>query len=111
VTNSRRDSRICLALAALCTASGVYFATQPSWLCVLGFYGAAFLGWCASRLNADHRRQLSEHEQARRAAIRDGTTLADLPVACCSFWIHSDREVHGPDCTRPASARGNRGVA
>lgn len=105
MTNSRRDSRICLALTLLSTAAGIYFAARPSWLCVISFYAAALLGWVTARLNADHHRQLADHERARRAALLDSEALANLPMPCCSFWVHSEGEVHGPDCTRPAAAR------
>lgn len=107
MTESHRDARLCLAGAALCTASGIYFAVQPSWLCVLGFYGALVLGYCQRRLVADHRRQSKRREQARRAAILDETALkaADVPIPCCSYWRHSEGKVHGPDCTRPPLPR------
>jgi hypothetical protein len=96
MTNSRRDSLICLTTAAASTASGVYFAVHTSWLCLLGFYSAALLLWCASRLNADHQRQLAKHEQARGTAGADAEQL----TPCCQFWTASNGEVHGPDCTR-----------
>lgn len=99
MTNSRRDSLICLTIAAGATASGVYFAVHTSWLCLIAFYAAALLLWCASRLNADHQWQLAEHEAARGAAgTDDAPPTATAP--CCQFWTASKGEAHGPDCTR-----------
>lgn len=103
MTNSRRDSLICLTGAVPCAATGVYLAVHTNWLCVFAFYVAAFLVYCASRLNADHQRQLAEHEEARGAAGVDAEGLPPT-VPCCSFWVHSDGEVHGPDCARRRSA-------
>lgn len=86
MTDSRRDARLCLALTMVFTAVGLYFAVQPSWWCAPAFYIAVLLGWCERRLTADHRRRLRGRH----------TT----PPRCCSFWTHSDGEIHGPDCTR-----------
>ena len=107
MTRSLRDSRLCLTAAALCAGTGAYFATQHSWLCLPGFYTAAFLAWCGSRLHAEHRRQMVWHERARRTAALDEQALnqTSAPTLCCSFWQHSDGEVHGPGCTRPSYAR------
>lgn len=99
MTNSRRDARICLAITVFFAATGVYFALKPSWWCAPAFYIALLLGWCERRLTADHRRQLRTHDRgARRTALIDG--LAGQPAApCCSFWVHSDGEIHAPGCT------------
>lgn len=100
-----RTARACLAGAALTFTSGAYFATQPSWLCVVSFYGSAFFLWLARCHYAADRQQLARHERARRAAIVDDLVLQQVPVPCCSFWRNSGGAVHGADCTRPAEAR------
>ncbi|MFJ8538136.1 hypothetical protein [Streptomyces sp. NPDC093591] len=100
-----RTARACLAGAALTFTTGAYFATQPSWLCVFGFYGSAFFLWLARCHYAEDRHTRARHERARRAAIVDALLLGQTPVPCCSFWRNSDGAVHGPDCTQPPYAR------
>ncbi|MFE0674875.1 hypothetical protein [Streptomyces sp. NPDC058867] len=104
-THSRLDARICLALAVLCFACGLYAALHTPWLCVFGFYGAACLAWCAARLYTEHRSRLVRHERARRAAVVDSVPSFSAPVPCCAFWRHTEGAVHGPDCTRPSAPR------
>ncbi|MGW5638591.1 hypothetical protein [Streptomyces sp. NPDC003832] len=101
-TTSRRDARICLALAVLCFACGTYTAFHATWLCLFGFYGAACLAWCTAGLYADHRGRLVQYERARRA-----TAVGALPppTPCCAFWRNSEGALHGPHCTRPSAAR------
>lgn len=105
MNESLRDARLCLAGAALCTATGIYFAVQPSWLCVPGFYGALILAWCQRRLIADYRRGPKRREEARRAAILDDVKVAAPPAICCQIWRHSGGQAHGADCTRPILPR------
>lgn len=91
------------ALAATCHAG--WLATRHDWT------GAGFLVWGAftllflgARCHTAHHAIRARHERARRAAHADPQALG-VPVPCCSFWKHSGREVHAPDCTRPAAAR------
>lgn len=108
MTTSRRDALICGALALAFAAVGIHFALQPSWWCVPPFYIAVLLIWCERHLTADHHRQLRAHDRARCSARVDSlrVRLADdierqrAALPCCSFFVHSDGEVHGPDCTR-----------
>lgn len=51
-----------------------------------------------------------QHDRAREAAGLDDKTLA-APPPCCSFWLHSDGQVHGPDCARPPLPRREKGSA
>ncbi|MDT7847236.1 hypothetical protein [Streptomyces justiciae] len=104
MTTSRRDARICLTVAVLSFASGVYAAVHTTWLCLFGFYAAAFFAWCTARLYADDRRELEIHERARRAALVDDLVLQQTPVPCCSFWRHSAGAVHSADCPDSRSA-------
>lgn len=97
MTKSLRDARITLTLAALCTTSGIYFAVHTSWLCIFGFYGAAFFTWCATRFYTDHRRTLAEHEWAKRVAAGEMPPPLD---PCCRLARHSGGAAHDHRCTR-----------
>ncbi|MEU1275291.1 hypothetical protein [Streptomyces sp. NPDC005799] len=67
-------------------------------------WGAFVLAVLGGRCQEIHLTNRALHERARRAAHTDAATLAK-PVPCCSFWRHSGRKVHGPECTRPARFR------
>lgn len=96
-----------LQLGALTLAAGAgYLAWQHQWT-PAGFLGlgAFYLFVLACGRNHYDSKVRERHEQARRAALLDDETLAEVPPPCCSFWRHSEGKVHGPDCTRPPLAR------
>jgi hypothetical protein len=111
MNESRRDARLCLAGAALCTATSIWFAIDYSWWALPCAYVAVFLGVCQRRLVADYRRGLARREEARRAAVLGEVSVAAPPAPCCSFWRHSEGKVHGPGCTRPPLPRREKGSA
>lgn len=97
MTPSLRTARTCTAAVVLSACAAAYGATVSPWLILPGTYVGAIAWWCASRAYDTHRQILARHGQEQRAAAAP----AELPLPCCSFWKHSDGEVHGPGCTRP----------
>lgn len=99
-------SALCCRMAALAAALGAgWLATRDYWVPAgaLG-WGVLMLAFLGGRCHKAHLTDQATNERARRAARADSLILAE-PVPCCSFWKHSDGEVHGPDCTRPPEAR------
>jgi hypothetical protein len=92
------------AAAVLLTAAACYAHTlNAGWPALSGLLPAAVFAWNARRCYDQAR-----HEQAvlqRLERLRNERTPPVPPLPCCSFWLHSDGEVHAPDCTRPAAAR------
>ena len=104
MTTALRTARTCTAAVILSACAAAYGATISPWLILPGTYVGAIAWWCASRAYDSHRRTVARHQQEQRAVAGP----AELPPPCCQFWVHSDGEVHGPDCTRPPLARRDR---
>ncbi|WP_405476447.1 hypothetical protein [Streptomyces sp. NBC_00009] len=99
MTPHLRTARGCSLGTAALTAGAVYLGTTMSpWAAVPGLYVAAFLGWCARRSYAAHRRTLVRHEQARLAALGEELLLG---MPCCRLPEHSASRAHGTNCLRP----------
>ena len=95
MTNSSRDARICLTLALLSAATGIYFAARASWWCVPGFYCAVLLAWCERHLRADHRRRLRQQDR-KPPPVPGGPRRPFIP--CCRLALHSDGAAHDRWC-------------
>lgn len=102
---SRHIARGCHCTALALTAAAAVFAWHEHWTAggILA-YVAFVLVLLGCGINAHDRSVRASHERARRAAAVDARTLP-VPVPCCSFWLHSDGDVHGPDCRRPPLPR------
>ncbi|MFJ9037435.1 hypothetical protein ACIRF8_12710 [Streptomyces sp. NPDC102406] len=98
MTPALRTARYLTAAAGALTASAAYLGTVITWWAVLPcLYVAAVIAWCASCEYAVHRRTLTAHERARRAAL-----LEELDTAgpCCRLYDLSGGYAHR-DCARP----------
>ncbi|MBD9703405.1 hypothetical protein IHE56_15205 [Streptomyces sp. ID01-12c] len=104
--NTRLYARTSTAGAILCTAAACYAATlDAGWIALGGLYSAALLAYNARRCHTQGRRYRAIEQRLKRLGQEEPAS-AVLPPPCCSFWLHSDGEVHSPsDCTRPLAAR------
>lgn len=92
----------CRIAAVALAVSTYWMATEQEWLLSYALLsGSASLALIGGRCQALHLAERARHERARRTAAGS----AELPVPCCPFWRHSNGKVHGPDCTRPRTAR------
>ncbi|MFC7818118.1 hypothetical protein ACFUTR_26205 [Streptomyces sp. NPDC057367] len=107
MTPSLRTARACRAAAVLLLAAAGYAATHHPWLAVPGLYAAAVFAWCAARARTEHRLRLARVRRAERLARSRSRRPLVAPAPCCAFWQHSYGTAHGPECTRPAAARGS----
>ncbi|QJT04383.1 hypothetical protein G9272_32210 [Streptomyces asoensis] len=99
-----------LAIARTCRAIAVLELAGAAWLAVTSAWWIAALVACiapgllcvdALARRAHHRKRA---EAQRAARLKRGEQVEPL-VPCCSFWLHSDGQVHGPGCTRPVLPR------
>lgn len=104
MTPALRTARTCTAAVILAAATAAYGCTISPWLILPGTYVGAIAYWCASRHYDEHKQIVARHQREQRAVAGP----AELPPPCCSFWRHSDGQVHGPDCSRPLLARRDR---
>ncbi|MGW3135937.1 hypothetical protein [Streptomyces sp. NPDC001139] len=103
--SSRAVARGCLLTAVAFTTVAAVFVWHERWTAaVILAYVALVLALLACGINHHDRTIRARHERARRAAAVDARTLP-APTPCCSFWLHSDGEIHGPDCARPPLPR------
>ena len=104
--NSRLYARASTAGAVLCTAAACYATTlDAGWIALGGLHSALLLAYNARRCHTLARRERAIEQRLKRLG-QDQAPAAVLPPPCCSFWLHSDGEVHSPsDCTRPRAAR------
>ncbi|MCL6733322.1 hypothetical protein [Streptomyces neyagawaensis] len=92
------------AAAVLLTIAACYAAAiDAGWPAFGSLYMAVFFAWRARLCHTQARHECAVEQRLKR--LKDGLAPAEPPSPCCSFWLHSDGEVHGPDCTRPAAAR------
>ncbi|MFI5825007.1 hypothetical protein ACIA8I_38965 [Streptomyces rishiriensis] len=88
----------CCAIAALELAAATWLATAGHWwtsaLTACTAPSLLLLGALARRAYRQARAEAKRAEQLAR-----GEAAAPL-VPCCSLWERSDKEVHGPGCTR-----------
>jgi hypothetical protein len=101
---SRLYAHASAAGAVLCTAAACYTAPHTWWLAISGVLSACLLSSFAHRCYTQARRENAVQQRLKRLAREEGEPFVP-PPPCCSFWRHTDRQVHGPDCTRPAAAR------
>lgn len=94
MTPSLRTARTCTAAVILSAGLAIYGATISLWLLLPGLYVGAIAWWCADQA-------YTKHALAQRADVEP---VPD-PGPCCSFWEHSDGQVHGPGCKRPPLPR------
>ncbi|MFF7259502.1 hypothetical protein ACFZCL_04300 [Streptomyces sp. NPDC008159] len=101
---TRLYAHACTAAAVLFTAAACYAAVNDAgWPALGSIYTAVFFTWSARRCHTQAR-----HERAvelRLQRLNDRPAPVEPLAPCCSFWLHSDGEVHGPHCTRPYDAR------
>jgi hypothetical protein len=86
-----------VAAALLLTAAACYPALHPRWIALTTLFTAVLFAWLARRLYAQARRERAVWQ--RLELLADEASFA-LPPPCCSFWLHSDGEVHAPGCPR-----------
>jgi hypothetical protein len=100
---TRHYAHACAAAAVLLTAGSCSPALHTRWaglaLLLAGCLFAALARRCYDRA----RREQAVQQRLERLTVEDGDRFVP-PPPCCSFWRHTDRQVHGPDCTRPAPA-------
>jgi hypothetical protein len=92
--------------AVLCTAATCYTATHGAgWIALGGLYTSCLLAWNARRCYTQDRRERALEQRLKRLGQEEAVS-AVLPLPCCSFWLHSDGQIHSPsECTRPRAAR------
>ncbi|MFI1701988.1 hypothetical protein ACH419_39410 [Streptomyces bobili] len=96
-------SHTCRAIAlAELAAAAVLISNRQWYLAVLVAYTAPSLLFVDSCARRTHRQA---GEEAQRAARLEAGEQVQPLTPCCSFWHHSDGQVHGPDCTRPPLPR------
>lgn len=93
------------AAAILCTVGAIYASLHITWwVAALSLNAGFFFAGNAQRCYTQARRERAVQQRLERLN-RDEDESAVPPPPCCSFWLHSDGEVHAPDCTRPPGAR------
>lgn len=90
--------------AILLTLGAGYTASHTWWLGASTLLTACLFSSFARRSYTQARHEEAIQQRLERLTPEE-TTVVEVPPPCCSFWLHSDGEVHGPDCTRPAAAR------
>jgi hypothetical protein len=102
---TRLYAHACTAAAALFAATACYAAAiDAGWPALGSLCTAGVFAWSARRCHTQARRE--DAVQQRLERLNDGRAPVDLPSPCCSFWLHSDGEIHSPTvCTRPPAAR------
>jgi hypothetical protein len=101
---TRLYAHACTAAAVLLTAAACYAAViDAGWPALGSLYTAGVFAWSARRCHTQARREHAVQQRLER--LTAGHAPVNPPAPCCSFWLHSDGEVHGPDCTRPPAAR------
>jgi hypothetical protein len=103
---TRLYAHVSTAAAVLLTAAACYaYALDAGWPALGGLLPAGVFAWNARRCYTQARRERAIEQRLKRLG-QDEAPSAVLPPPCCSFWLHSDGEVHSPsDCTRPRAAR------
>lgn len=97
MTPALRTARWLTAAALALAASAIYLGYTVSLWAIPGcLYGAALLAWCSRREYAIHRQILTDHENARRAALE-----LEALGPCCRLAEHSGGRAHGADCPQP----------
>jgi hypothetical protein len=89
---------VLLTLGVCCTAT-----LDAGWVALGGLFPAGVFAWNARRCYTQARHERAVQQRLER--LKDEKTPPGPPLPCCSFWLHSDGEVHALDCTRPAAAR------
>jgi hypothetical protein len=103
--NTRLYAHASMAAAVLLTIGACYTATLDAWWPALGgLFPAGVLAWNAHRCYTQARREQAVQQRLTRLT-RDKTEPFVPRPPCCSFWRHTSGQMHGPDCTRPATAR------
>ncbi|MDX3634303.1 hypothetical protein PV728_29380 [Streptomyces europaeiscabiei] len=104
--NTRLYARASAAGAVLCTAAACYAAIlNAGWIALGGLPSTVLLAYNARRCHTQARRDRAIEQRLKRLGQEEPAT-AQLPQPCCTFWLHSDGEVHSPSgCTRPRAAR------
>ncbi|MFH9072709.1 hypothetical protein [Streptomyces alboflavus] len=103
MTSRRRTAIACYTGAALLATAAAYTGHHGHVVPTVGLvYGVLTLLWCGRCDAAADRRVRALMQRAERAAR---PASPPPPAPCCSFWQHSDGEVHAPDCPRPTAAR------
>ncbi|MDX3507437.1 hypothetical protein PV755_00620 [Streptomyces caniscabiei] len=101
---TRLYAHVSTAAAALLTAAACYaYTLNAGWPALGGLLPAGVFAWNARRCHDQARHQQAVQQRLER--LKDEQAPPGPPFPCCSFWLHSDGEVHALDCTRPAAAR------
>jgi hypothetical protein len=102
---TRLYAHACTAAAVLLTTAACYAAViDAGWPALGSIYTAGFFAWSARRCHAQARRERAVQQRLERLNNRHAPV--ELPAPCCSFWLHSDGEIHSPTaCARPPAAR------
>lgn len=103
---TRLYGHISTASAVLCTVGAIYaFLHVTWWVAALSLNAGFFFAGNAQRCYRLARREGAVQQRLERLNREDDDARFVPPPPCCSFWRHTDHQVHGPDCTRPPAAR------
>jgi hypothetical protein len=101
---TRLYAHACTAAAVLLTAAACYAAViDAGWPALGSISTAVVFAWSARICHTQARHERAVQQRLER--LNDGRAPVEPLLPCCSFWLHSDGEVHGPDCPRPPAAR------
>lgn len=92
------------AAAVLLTVGSCWAALHVQWVGWSTLLTAILFAHLARRCYTQARHEQAIAQRLERLGEGERST-AELPPPCCSFWLHSDGEVHAPRCTRPPAAR------
>jgi hypothetical protein len=96
---TRLYAHACAAAAVLLTGAACYAATlDAGWPALGGLYTALFFTWSATRCYDQARREHTVERLLGRLGPDAGSVPVELPAPCCTFWQHSDQEIHAPGC-------------
>ncbi|WP_405960579.1 hypothetical protein OG235_24605 [Streptomyces sp. NBC_00024] len=95
------------AAAVLLALGACYTAAHTWWLGLSTLLTAHVFSTFARRCYTQARREQAIQQRLEGLkGLSDDEAYFELPPPCCTFWLHSDGEVHSPsECTRPAAAR------
>ena len=102
---TRLYAHTCAAAAVLLTIGSCWTALHIQWVGWSTLLTACLFAHLARRCYTQARRERALEQRLKRLGQEEAVS-AVLPQPCCSFWLHSDGQIHSPsECTRPRAAR------